>query len=145
MSRHTSAFLLSLNLFLFNQAIPVAILPFALFGERFSLGARWVLSFSRCCYLIILCAVSFPASPANWQLRARRAVFGCVLTGTPGGRHLLRGRPNPRGGLRIRFVYTEQDVSRRCHLFRLSRPTQRETSAEQLGSNLPAVPFTSEI
>ena len=38
-------FLLSVSLFLFSQAAPVAILPFALFGERYSLGARWVFSF----------------------------------------------------------------------------------------------------
>jgi hypothetical protein len=37
-------FLLSLNLFPFSQAAPVAILPSALFGERYSLGARWVFS-----------------------------------------------------------------------------------------------------
>src|ERR1700719_329839 len=36
-----------------SQAASVAILPSALFGERYSLGARWVFSFSRCCYLII--------------------------------------------------------------------------------------------
>ena len=46
-------FLLSFSLFPFSQAAPVAILPFALFCERYSLGARWVFSFSRCCYLII--------------------------------------------------------------------------------------------
>jgi hypothetical protein len=45
MSRHTSAFLLSVILFLFNQAASVAILPSALFGERYSLGAWWVFSF----------------------------------------------------------------------------------------------------
>jgi len=37
-------FLLSLNLFPFSQAAPVAILPSALFGERYSLGAWWVFS-----------------------------------------------------------------------------------------------------
>jgi hypothetical protein len=31
-------------LFSFSQAASVAIFPFALFGERFSLGARWVFS-----------------------------------------------------------------------------------------------------
>jgi hypothetical protein len=36
-----------------SRAASVAILPSALFGERYSLGARWVFSFSRCCYLII--------------------------------------------------------------------------------------------
>jgi hypothetical protein len=45
-------FLLSVSLFPFSQAASVAILPFALFCERYSLGARWVFSFSRCCYLI---------------------------------------------------------------------------------------------
>jgi len=46
MSRHTFTFLvLSVSLFPFSQAAPVAILPFALFGERYSLGARWVFSF----------------------------------------------------------------------------------------------------
>jgi hypothetical protein len=45
MSRHTSVFLLSVILIPFNQATPVAILPSALFGEQFSLGARWVFSF----------------------------------------------------------------------------------------------------
>jgi hypothetical protein len=38
--------------FLFSQAAPVAILLSALFSERYSLGATWVFSFSRCCYLI---------------------------------------------------------------------------------------------
>jgi hypothetical protein len=37
-------FRLSLNLFPFSQAAPVAILPSALFGERYSLGAWWVFS-----------------------------------------------------------------------------------------------------
>jgi hypothetical protein len=46
-------FLLSVTLFSFSQAASVAILPSALFCERYSLGARWVFSFSRCCYLII--------------------------------------------------------------------------------------------
>src|ERR1700732_4773849 len=47
-------FLLSVSLFPFSQAASVAILPSALFCERYSLGARWVFSFSRCCYLIIV-------------------------------------------------------------------------------------------
>jgi hypothetical protein len=38
-------FLLFLSLFLFSQTAPLAILPFALFVERYSLGARWVFSF----------------------------------------------------------------------------------------------------
>jgi hypothetical protein len=38
-------FLLSVSLFPFSQAAPVAILPSALFVERYSLGARWVFSF----------------------------------------------------------------------------------------------------
>jgi hypothetical protein len=38
-------FLLSMSLFLFSQAASVAILPSALFCERYSLGARWVFSF----------------------------------------------------------------------------------------------------
>jgi hypothetical protein len=33
------------ELFPVSQAAPVAILPSALFGERYSLGARWVFSF----------------------------------------------------------------------------------------------------
>ena len=49
-------FLLSVTLFSFSQAASVAILPSALFGERDSLGARWVFSFSRCCYLISVLA-----------------------------------------------------------------------------------------
>jgi hypothetical protein len=36
--------LLSVNQFPFSQAASVAILPSALFGERESLGARWVFS-----------------------------------------------------------------------------------------------------
>ena len=52
MSRHTSLFL-SVSLFPFTQAASVAILPFALFVSDSTLGARWVFSFSRCCYLII--------------------------------------------------------------------------------------------
>jgi hypothetical protein len=56
MSRYTFTFFFSssfLESVRFSQAAPVAILPFALFCERYSLGARWVFSFSRCCYLII--------------------------------------------------------------------------------------------
>jgi hypothetical protein len=45
-------FLLSVSLFPFSQAASVAILPSALFCERYSLGASWVFSFSRRCYLI---------------------------------------------------------------------------------------------
>jgi hypothetical protein len=45
-------FFLSVTLSPIGQAASVAILPSALFGERYSLGARWVFSFSRCCYLI---------------------------------------------------------------------------------------------
>jgi hypothetical protein len=37
-----------------SQAAPVAILPSALFVSGYSLGARWVFSFNRCCYLIIV-------------------------------------------------------------------------------------------
>jgi len=37
-------FLLSVSLFPFSQAASVAILPSALFCERYSLGARWVFS-----------------------------------------------------------------------------------------------------
>ena len=61
MSRHTFTFFFSFReLFPFSQAAPVAILPFALFGERYSLGARWVFSFQWCCYLIIdLCSHRF--------------------------------------------------------------------------------------
>jgi hypothetical protein len=40
-------FLLSLILFFFSQAASVAILLSALFGERYSLGARWVFSFQQ--------------------------------------------------------------------------------------------------
>ena len=39
------SFFLSVSLFPFSQAASVAILPSALFGERFSLGASWVFSF----------------------------------------------------------------------------------------------------
>jgi hypothetical protein len=53
MSRHTFRFLFSMSLFPFSQAAPVAILPSALFVSGYSLGARCVFSFSRCCYLII--------------------------------------------------------------------------------------------
>ena len=38
-------FLPSMSLFPFSQAASVAILPSALFCERYSLGARWVFSF----------------------------------------------------------------------------------------------------
>jgi hypothetical protein len=38
-------FLLSVSLLPFSQAASVAILPSALFCERFSLGAHWVFSF----------------------------------------------------------------------------------------------------
>ena len=47
MSRHTFTFFLSMSLFPFSQAASVAILPSALFGERFSLGASWVYSFQQ--------------------------------------------------------------------------------------------------
>jgi hypothetical protein len=53
MSRHTfGSPVRAMIFFLFSQAAPVAILLSALFSERYSLGARWVFSFSRCCYLI---------------------------------------------------------------------------------------------
>src|ERR1700724_1589646 len=56
-------FLLFVSLFRFSQAASVAILPSALFCERFSLGASWVFSFQRCCYLIIdLCSHRFCGS-----------------------------------------------------------------------------------
>jgi hypothetical protein len=44
-SRHLITPLLSVSLFPFSQAASVAILPSALFCERYSLGARWVFSF----------------------------------------------------------------------------------------------------
>ena len=47
MSRHTFAFYLSMSLFPYSQAAPVAILPSALFCERYSLGASWVFSFQK--------------------------------------------------------------------------------------------------
>jgi hypothetical protein len=40
-------FLLSVTLFPFGRAGSVAILPSALFGERCSLGARWVFLFQQ--------------------------------------------------------------------------------------------------
>src|ERR1700693_916667 len=52
MSRHTS-------LFSFLQSVPVQLSrpcrhpSIRTLCERYSLGARWVFSFSRCCYLII--------------------------------------------------------------------------------------------
>src|SRR5580700_11442514 len=53
MSRNTFGFAVrAMIFFLFSQAAPVAILLSALFSERYSLGARWVFSFSRCCYRI---------------------------------------------------------------------------------------------
>src|ERR1700687_5404127 len=56
-------FLLSVSLFPFSQAASVAILPSALFCERYSLGASWVFSFQWCCYLIIdLCSHRFGGS-----------------------------------------------------------------------------------
>jgi hypothetical protein len=56
-------FLLSVSLFPFSQAASVAILPSALFCERYSLGASWVFSFQWCCYLIIdLCSHRFCGS-----------------------------------------------------------------------------------
>ena len=56
-------FFLSVSLFPFSQAAPVAILPSALFCERYSLGASWVFSFQWCCYLIIdLCSHRFCGS-----------------------------------------------------------------------------------
>ena len=39
------AFFFSVSLLPFSQAASVAILPSALFCERYSLGARWVFSF----------------------------------------------------------------------------------------------------
>src|ERR1700676_4218684 len=56
-------FLLFVSLFRFSQAASVAILPSALFCERYSLGASWVFSFQWCCYLIIdLCSHRFCGS-----------------------------------------------------------------------------------
>ena len=50
MSRHTFSFFFSVRVYsLLSQAASVAVLPSALFGERYSLGASWVFSFSRCC------------------------------------------------------------------------------------------------
>src|SRR5579863_6588768 len=43
----------SLDSWPLSWAASVAILPSAVFVERLSLAARWVFSFSRCCYLII--------------------------------------------------------------------------------------------
>jgi len=40
-------FLLSVSLFPFSRAASVAILPSALFFERFSLGASWASSFQQ--------------------------------------------------------------------------------------------------
>src|ERR1700732_2231014 len=58
-------FLLSVSPFPFSQAASVAILPSALFCERYSLGASWVFSFQWCCYLIIdLCSHHFCGSCA---------------------------------------------------------------------------------
>jgi hypothetical protein len=46
MSRHTFGFAVRAIIFFpFSQAASVAILLSALFGERCSLGARWVFSF----------------------------------------------------------------------------------------------------
>jgi hypothetical protein len=53
MSRHTFPFFFLSVCSHSAKPPPVAIRPSALFGERYSLGARWVFSFSRCCYLII--------------------------------------------------------------------------------------------
>ena len=44
---HFLSFFVPVNLFLLSQAASVAILPSALFGERFSLGASWVFSFQK--------------------------------------------------------------------------------------------------
>jgi hypothetical protein len=40
-------FVLSVSLFLFSRAASVAILPSALFCERWSLGASWAYSFQQ--------------------------------------------------------------------------------------------------
>jgi hypothetical protein len=46
MSRHTFGYAVRAMIFFpFSQAASVAILLSALFGERWSLGARWVFSF----------------------------------------------------------------------------------------------------
>jgi hypothetical protein len=46
MSRHALGFAVRAMIFFpFSQAASVAILLSALFGERYSLGARWVFSF----------------------------------------------------------------------------------------------------
>src|ERR1700681_3794143 len=64
-------FLLSVSLFPFSQAASVAILPSALFCERYSLGASWVFSFQWCCYLIIdLCSHRFCGSWASGLSRS---------------------------------------------------------------------------
>ncbi len=58
------SFFLSPELFPFSQAASVAILPSALFGERFSLGASWVSSIQQ-----VLLPDNRPLSPlfeGNW-------------------------------------------------------------------------------
>src|SRR6202790_3328993 len=64
-------FLLFVSLFRFSQAASVAILPSALFCERYSLGASWVFSFQRCCYLRTdLCSQRFCGSWAPGPSRS---------------------------------------------------------------------------
>jgi|SRR5580700_7296508 hypothetical protein len=71
MSRHTFGFAVrAMIFFLFSQAAPVAILLSALFSERYSLGARWVFSFSRCCYLISV--LSSHLFGGSWALDGMR-------------------------------------------------------------------------
>ena len=83
MSRHTFAF--------FFQSVPIQLSrpcrhpSIRTLCERYSLGARWVFSFSRCCYLIIdLCS---PLCEGNWArswsqspgLGGRAQLFGLKL------------------------------------------------------------------
>ena len=61
---------------------------------------------------------------------SRSAVPRRVCAELVGRRRLLRRRPDSRGRLRMGPVPSEQDVSRRRDLFRLSRSSQREAAAD---------------
>src|ERR1700730_14751466 len=85
-------FLLSVSLFRFSQAASVAILPSALFGERFSLGASWVFSFQK-----VLLPENRPLFPPFGESRApglsRSHLDSAVELGCP-DRHSLSHRPH---------------------------------------------------
>ena len=75
-----------------------------------------------------LCALPLAPASDHQRLPAGTA-FSRRLRAEPAGRRrLLRGRPDPRGRLRVGLVPAEQDVSRGRDLLRLPRSAHREAA-----------------